>query len=98
MNIALVVTRDGMPLATRYSPGNTTDVTTVGQIVSGMELLWQKANRVWVMDRGMVSRENGRGQERRRYVIGAPGSRAAAGPTSRSKSAPTGATSAMTLK
>ncbi|MBK7236164.1 MAG: hypothetical protein IPI02_11255 [Sterolibacteriaceae bacterium] len=54
--------------------GNTTDVTTVEQIVSGMEARFGKANRVWVMDRGMVSRENGAWLKEtgRRYVIGTP--------------------------
>ncbi|MBK7237149.1 MAG: IS1634 family transposase [Sterolibacteriaceae bacterium] len=74
VNIALVVTRDGMPLGYEIFPGNTTDVTTVEQIVSGMEARFGKANRVWVMDRGMVSRENVAWLKEtgRRYVIGTP--------------------------
>jgi transposase len=74
VNIALVVTREGMPLGYEIFPGNRTDVTTVEEIVSGMEARFGKANRVWVMDRGMVSAENVAwlNQTGRRYVIGTP--------------------------
>ena len=72
VNIALVVTREGMPLGYEIFAGNTTDVTTVQEIVSRMEARFGKANRVWVMDRGMVSRENiaWLNATGRRYVIG----------------------------
>jgi transposase len=72
VNIALVVTRDGMPLGYEIFCGNTTDVTTVQQIVEMMEERFGKVNRVWVMDRGMVSAENlaWLGRTQRRYVIG----------------------------
>lgn len=74
VNIALVVTREGMPLGYEIFPGNTTDVTTVEEIVSSMEARFGKANRVWVMDRGMVSAENiaWLNETGRRYVIGTP--------------------------
>lgn len=74
VNIALVVTRDGMPLGYEIFPGNTVDVTTVEEIVSTMERRFGKANRVWVMDRGMVSAENiaWLNETGRRYVIGTP--------------------------
>ncbi len=58
INIALVVTREGMPLGYEIFAGNTTDVSTVQQIVEKMEERFGKANRVWVMDRGMVSAAN----------------------------------------
>lgn len=72
VNIALVVSREGMPLCCEVFAGNTTDVTTVQQIVGTMEERFGKVNRVWVMDRGMVSAENiGWLQATgRRYVIG----------------------------
>lgn len=72
VNIALVVSREGMPLGYEIFPGNTTDVTTVQQIVEKMEDRFGKANRVWVMDRGMVSAENiaWLNSTGRRYVIG----------------------------
>jgi transposase len=74
VNIALVVTRDGMPLGYEIFPGNTVDVTTVEEIVSAMERRFGKAQRVWVMDRGMVSAENiaWLNETGRRYVIGTP--------------------------
>jgi transposase len=74
VNIALVVTRDGMPLGYEIFPGNTVDVTTVEEIVSSMERRFGKARRVWVMDRGMVSAENiaWLNETNRRYVIGTP--------------------------
>jgi transposase len=72
VNIALVVTREGMPLGYEIFAGNTTDVTTVQRIVENMEERFGKVNRVWVMDRGMVSAENiaWLNTTKRRYVIG----------------------------
>jgi transposase len=72
INIALVVSREGMPLGYEIFAGNTTDVTTVQQMVERMEERFGKANRVWVMDRGMVSAENiaWLNSTGRRYVIG----------------------------
>jgi transposase len=72
VNIALVVSREGMPLGYEIFAGNTTDVTTVQQVVEGMEERFGKMNRVWVMDRGMVSAENVAwlNTTGRRYVIG----------------------------
>ncbi|HSD59676.1 MAG TPA: IS1634 family transposase, partial [Burkholderiales bacterium] len=74
VNIALVVTREGMPLGYEIFPGNTADVSTVEEIVSAMERRFGRANRVWVMDRGMVSAENiaWLNETGRRYVTGAP--------------------------
>ena len=73
INIALVVTREGMPLGYEIFSGGTTDVTTVEQIVESMESRFGKVNRVWVMDRGMVSAKNiaWLNATKRRYVIGA---------------------------
>lgn len=72
VNIALVVSREGMALGYEIFAGNTTDVTTVQQIVGTMEERFGKVNRVWVMDRGMVSAENisWLNATGRRYVIG----------------------------
>jgi transposase len=74
VNIALVVSREGMPLGYEIFAGNTTDVTTVQQMVESMEERFGKVNRVWVMDRGMVSAENiaWLNATARRYVIGTP--------------------------
>ena len=72
INIALVVSREGMPLGYEIFAGNTTDVTTVQQMVESMEERFGKAKRVWVMDRGMVSAKNiaWLNSTGRRYVIG----------------------------
>jgi len=72
--IALVVTRDGMPLGYEVFAGNRTDVTTVEQIVETMEARFGVAQRIWVMDRGMTSAENIEWlqQTGRRYLIGTP--------------------------
>jgi|SRR5688572_19349551 len=74
VNIALVVTRDGMPLGYEIFPGNKADVATVEEIVEKMESRFGKAKRIWVMDRGMVSAENiaWLNETERRYVIGTP--------------------------
>jgi transposase len=72
--IALVVTREGMPLGYELFAGNRTDVTTVEEIVETMEARYGLAERIWVMDRGMTSGENVAWlqQTGRRYLIGTP--------------------------
>lgn len=72
--IALVVTREGMPLGYEVFAGNRVDVTTVQEIVEAMESRYGIANRVWVMDRGMASAENIAWLQKtqRRYLIGTP--------------------------
>lgn len=72
--IGLVVTREGMPLGYEVFPGNLNDSKTVQSVVTSIESRYGKSDRVWVMDRGMVSedilawlREGGR-----RYVVGQP--------------------------
>lgn len=56
--IGLVVTTDGIPLGYEVFAGNTADVTTIETIVTAMEAKYGQAERVWVMDRGMVSEKN----------------------------------------
>jgi transposase len=72
--IALVVTREGMPLGYEVFDGNRTDVTTVEEIVGTMEARYGIANRIWVMDRGMTSAGNiaWLQQTKRRYLVGTP--------------------------
>jgi transposase len=71
--IGLVVSRCGMPLGYEVFSGNTADVTTVETIVTTMESRYGQSNRIWVMDRGMVSEENIEflKQSGRRYILGA---------------------------
>ena len=70
--IGLVVSREGFPLGYELFAGNRTDVTTVEEIIGLMEGRYGKANRIWVMDRGMVSEENMEllTKEGRRYILG----------------------------
>ncbi|MBM3321621.1 MAG: IS1634 family transposase [Candidatus Eisenbacteria bacterium] len=70
--IALVVTREGMPLGYEVFPGNRVDVTTVEEIVQTMEARYGLADRIWVMDRGMMSAENLAWLQKtgRRYLLG----------------------------
>jgi len=56
--IGLVVAKDGIPLGHEVFDGNTHDSKTVEQIVRAMESKYGRANRIWVMDRGMVSEDN----------------------------------------
>jgi transposase len=72
--IALVVDRSGFPLGYEVFPGNRHDSTTVKTIVRLVEKTYGKADRIWVMDRGMVSEENLAFLRRsgRRYIIGTP--------------------------
>lgn len=55
--VALVVTREGFPLAHFCWPGNTQDVQTVQRLVKAIETRFGVNNRVWVMDRGMISED-----------------------------------------
>jgi transposase len=70
--IGLVVSRCGMPLGYEVFAGNTADVTTVEHIVETMERRYGKSDRIWVMDRGMVSEENIAflKEHGRRYILG----------------------------
>lgn len=74
VTIGLVVSRCGMPLGYEVFAGNRTDVTTMQEIVETMEARYGKSNRIWVMDRGMVSEENLEflKEESRRYIVGTP--------------------------
>jgi transposase len=71
--VALVVTREGIPFGYEVFPGNRTGVLTVKQIVTTMEARYGKAERIWVMDRGMVSEANlaWLREEGRPYLVGA---------------------------
>jgi transposase len=72
--IGLVVSRCGMPLGYEVFSGNTADVTTVEHIVETMEKRYGKSDRIWVMDRGMVSEDNIAflREGNRRYIVGTP--------------------------
>lgn len=72
--IGLVVSRCGMPLGYEVFDGNRHDSKTVREIVEKMESRYGKADRIWVMDRGMISEKNMSflRESGRRYIIGTP--------------------------
>jgi transposase len=72
--IGLVATKEGLPLAFEVFDGNRPDVTTTQEMVEAMEEKYGTANRIWVMDRGMVSEENLECMRMTgaRYVVGTP--------------------------
>jgi hypothetical protein len=51
--IALIVTPDGFPLAYEVLAGNTLDKQTLTDVLAKIEGQYGKAERVWVMDRGI---------------------------------------------
>ncbi len=55
--IALIVSPEGYPLAYEVLAGNTSDKTTLKGFLEKIEKLYGKANRVWVMDRGIPTEE-----------------------------------------
>ena len=55
--IALVVTPEGFPLAYEVLPGNTSDKTTLKEFLHKIEMQYGKAERIWVMDRGIPTEE-----------------------------------------
>jgi transposase len=72
--IGLVVTPEGLPLAYEVFAGNRADVTTVEDIVDLMEAKYGRAERIWAMDRGMVSEDNLDYLREREalYIVGTP--------------------------
>jgi transposase len=72
--IGLVVTEEGIPLGYEVFAGNTHDSKTIPDIVAAMEAKYGQAQRIWVLDRGMVSEKNleflrSRGAQ---YIVGTP--------------------------
>jgi transposase len=55
--IALIITPDGFPLAYEVMDGNTSDKTTLKDFLSKIEKQYGKANRTWVMDRGIPTED-----------------------------------------
>ena len=55
--IALIVTPDGFPLAYEVMDGNTSDKTTLRAFLAKIEAQYGKAQRTWVMDRGIPTEE-----------------------------------------
>jgi len=72
--IGLVASREGLPLSFEIFDGNRVDVTTTQEMIQIMESKYGKANRIWVMDRGMVSEDNLDYMRKKgaRYLVGTP--------------------------
>jgi transposase len=75
--LAMIVTPDGFPVYHEVFAGNMNDAVAFPGIVHTMESQFGKARRVWVLDRGIASRENldflrERGQS---FLVGTPRSR-----------------------
>lgn len=74
--IALIVTPDGFPLAYDVLAGNTSDKTTLEDFLKKIEDQYGKAERVWVMDRGVPTEEvlekMRKAEPRILYLVGTP--------------------------
>jgi transposase len=74
--IALVVTPEGYPLAYEVLPGNTADKTTLRTFLARIEGLYGKAQRTWIMDRGIpteaVLEEIQTADSQVQYLVGTP--------------------------
>jgi hypothetical protein len=72
--IALIVTPDGFPLPYEVMPGNTADNPTLEHFLAAIETPYGKANRVWVMERGIPTEESLEAMRRATvsYVVGTP--------------------------
>ena len=55
--IGLIITPEGFPLAYEVLPGNTSDKTTLRDFLRKIEEQYGKADRVWLMDRGIPTEE-----------------------------------------
>ncbi len=74
--IALIVTPEGFPLAYEVLAGNTSDKTTLREFLKRIETQYGKAERIWVMDRGIpteeVLREMRQSDPPVYYLVGTP--------------------------
>jgi transposase len=74
--IALVITPEGFPVAYEVMAGNTSEKTTLKTFLEKIEQQYGKANRTWVMDRGVpteaVLREMREASSPISYLVGTP--------------------------
>jgi len=77
--LAVVLSAEGFPLAYEVMDGNTSDKTTLKNFLDKIQAQYGKANRIWIMDRGIPTEATL--QEMRRsdppisYLVGAPRAR-----------------------
>ena len=72
--IALIVTPEGFPLSYEMLAGNTADSTTLSDFLGRIEQRYGRANRIWVMDRGIPT-EDSLAEMRAKgasYLVGTP--------------------------
>jgi transposase len=72
--IALIVTPEGLPLSYEVLAGNTNDATTLSGFLERIEHRYGRADRIWVMDRGIPT-EDSLAKMRRigaSYLVGTP--------------------------
>jgi transposase len=74
--VALIVTPEGFPLAYEVLAGNTSDKTTLPAFLQKIEEQYGKAERIWVMDRGVptekVLAQMRQAQPPVHYLVGTP--------------------------
>jgi hypothetical protein len=74
--IALIVTPQGFPVAYEVMPGNTSDKTTLREFLQKIEAQYGRADRTWVMDRGIpteeVLQEMRSAKQPIHYLVGTP--------------------------
>ena len=72
--LGLVVTTDGIPLGYEVFAGHTAAVTTIEMIVTALERKYGQADRVGVLERGLVSAKNLAFRRERggAYIVGTP--------------------------
>jgi transposase len=77
--IALVITPEGFPLAYEVMEGNTSDRTTLRAFLDKIETSYGKAQRVWVMDRGIPTEatltQMRTAEQKVFYLVGTPRSK-----------------------
>lgn len=74
--IALIITPEGLPIGYEVMRGNTSDKTTLGDMLKKVTDRYGKERRTWIMDRGIPTEET-LGQMRQaepavRYLVGTP--------------------------
>jgi len=72
--VGVIMTRQGMPLGYEQFAGNVHDSKTVKAVVEKIEARYGKANRIWIWDRGMLSKDllSWMHEGGRRYIMGLP--------------------------
>ncbi len=74
--IALIITPEGLPIGYEVMRGNTSDKTTLGDMLAKISKRYGKEQRTWIMDRGIPTEqtlEQMRGADPSvRYLVGTP--------------------------